>query len=183
MTCIIGLIEGSKVYMGADSAGVSWYDLRIRADQKVFRNGPFLMGFTSSFRMGQLLHYSFSPPTPRVGQDIYEFLATDWIDGVRSCLQQGGYMRKENNVEEGGTFLVGYQGRLFAVYSDFQVAESVKPYESIGCGSGYALGAMYATEGLPPEERIRKALEAAEQFSAGVRGPFVVKSIGEDGKE
>ena len=57
MTCIVGLIDGRRVWMGGDSAGVSGLDITVRADAKVFRNGDFLIGFTSSFRMGQLLAF------------------------------------------------------------------------------------------------------------------------------
>lgn len=51
MTCIVGLEHNGRVYIGADSAGVSGWDLTVRADKKVFRNGSFLFGFTDSFRM------------------------------------------------------------------------------------------------------------------------------------
>ena len=60
MTCIVGLVDNGKIYMGGDSAGVSNLDIRIRADQKVFKTGEFIMGFTSSFRMGDLLKYDFN---------------------------------------------------------------------------------------------------------------------------
>lgn len=53
MTCIVGYVTPAReVVMGADSAGVAGYDLRIRRDVKVFHAGPFLIGYTSSFRMG-----------------------------------------------------------------------------------------------------------------------------------
>ena len=81
-------------------------------------------------------------------------------------------MRIENNEDSGGTFLVGHKGRLFAIESDFQVGERNMPYASVGCGSNFALGSFYSTEGLEPKYRLPKGLEAAEMFSAGVRGPF-----------
>ena len=62
MTCIAAITEKGKVYMGGDSAGVSGYDITIRADEKVFKNGQCVFGFTSSFRMGQLLCYKFKVP-------------------------------------------------------------------------------------------------------------------------
>ena len=62
MTCIVGLIDGNRVWMGGDSAGVSGLDITVRSDPKVFRNGDFLIGFTSSFRMGQLLAFRLRPP-------------------------------------------------------------------------------------------------------------------------
>jgi hypothetical protein len=36
---------------------------------------------------------------------------------------------------------------------------------------------MYATIGQPPRYRIRVALEAAERFNPGVRGPFMILSV------
>jgi ATP-dependent protease HslVU (ClpYQ) peptidase subunit len=68
MTCIVGMVENGKVYIGGDSAGVSGFDYHIREDQKVFQNGDMIFGFTSSFRMGQLLQYSLKIPDhdPRI---------------------------------------------------------------------------------------------------------------------
>lgn len=174
MTCIVGLVDAGRVYIGGDSAGCSGWDLTVRADTKVFRNGQFLFGFTDSFRMGQLLRYALHPPERGEDETPYGFMVTTFIDAVRDCLAAGGVARKENGVESGGSFLVGYQGRLYCVQSDYQVAQSEDEFASVGCGSQVALGALYANRGNPAEERIRQALEAAERFSNGVRAPFVV---------
>lgn len=176
MTCIIGLVHDSAVYIGGDSAGVGSYDLTVRADPKVFRNGPYLMGFTSSFRMGQLLQYAELPEVD--GSDLHRFMATTFINAVREVLKSGGYAKKENDREEGGTFLVGIRGRLFAVEADYQVAEAVDGYLAVGCGNQVALGALFATTGRPnAEERIDIALHAAERLNAGVRGPFIILTL------
>lgn len=173
MTCIAGLIDNGIVYMGADSAGVdNNYNLQIRADSKVFINRGFIIGFTSSFRMGQLLRYQFVPPEMKENQDLFSYMVTDFVEVVRSCLKTGGYVRIENNEDSGGVFLVGHKGRLFTIESDFQVSETLKPYEAVGCGGNFALGSLYSTEGIEPKQRLQKALEVAQAFSAGVRGPF-----------
>lgn len=145
-----------------------------RADSKVFRNGPFIMGFTASFRMGQLLRYSLVVPDhdPRV--EVEKYMATSFINAVRQCLKDGGYAEKNNEVESGGTFLVGYKGRLFEIEDDYQVGESLNGFAAVGCGFAYALGSLHSTDGMKPEDRIRKALVTAEHFNAGVRGPFVI---------
>ena len=62
MTCIAAIKHEGKVYIGADSAAGKGTYLTLRADEKVFKNGKFGFGFTSSFRMGQLLRYRLSPP-------------------------------------------------------------------------------------------------------------------------
>jgi hypothetical protein len=58
MTAIVGLTDNGTVHIGGDSAGVSDWSLTIRADSKVFTNGPYVMGFTTSLRMGQLPRYA-----------------------------------------------------------------------------------------------------------------------------
>jgi len=174
MTCIVGIADKGHVTIGGDSAGVGGYDLRVRKDPKVFRNGPFLMGYTSSFRMGQLLRFAFTPPEHPKDMDIDRYMMTVWIDAVRECFKAGGYAAKNSDRESGGVFLVGYQGRLFRIDDDFQVGETVDGYDACGCGDSFALGAMHATQGYPPLQRVRIALEAAERWSAGVRGPFTI---------
>jgi hypothetical protein len=176
VTAIVGLVHHATVYIGGDSAGVSGYSMTVRADAKVFTVGPYVMGFTTSFRMGQLIRYSLDAPKPE--GDLDGFMVTTFIDAVRACLKAGGWAKKDNDREEGGTFLVGVHGRLFIVEEDYQVAASTDGYAAVGCGGELALGALYATARtrISPERRVMLALQAAERFSAGVRGPFLCLS-------
>lgn len=176
MTCVIGLVHDGIVWMGADSAGVDVGSLSLqnRSDPKVFKNDKFVMGFTSSFRMGSLLRYSFTPPEQANSIDDDKYMNTWFINAVRECLKNGGWARKEHEWEIGGDFLVGYKGRLYGVEGDYQVSTVAESFMAIGCGNQIAIGAMYAAKALPPQKRIRLALEAAERFSAGVRGPFSI---------
>src|SRR5277367_6187487 len=119
MTCIIGLVDKGDVYIGGDSAGVAGLSLTIRADEKVFGNGPFVFGFTSSFRMGQLLRYKFSPPDQTVNQGDMEYMVTSFIDSARRCFANNGFGDKE--ATRGGTFLVGFNSKLYTIEGDFQV--------------------------------------------------------------
>ena len=85
MTCIVGYQHKGKVWIGGDSAGVGGLSLTVRADRKVFQNKQFIMGFTTSFRMGQLLQYRFKPPSISKGENIETYMCTKFIDGVRKC--------------------------------------------------------------------------------------------------
>ena len=176
MTCIVGLINDGKVFIGGDSAGVHGLHVRTRADRKIFKNGRFVFGFTSSFRMGQILQFSFVPPKHHADTDVFKFMVTDFVNAVRKVLQSGGYALKDKERESGGTFLVGYESRLFTVCDDYQVAEVSLPYAACGCGEQYAIGALFATSKITPRRRIKIALEAAEENSGGVRGPFHIES-------
>jgi hypothetical protein len=177
VTCIVGFVEGNTVWMGGDSAGVAGLSLTVRGDQKVFRNGPMLFGFTTSFRMGQLLRYALKIPDhdPRIDTDTY--MATTFVDAVRACLKSNGWASKKDECEQGGTFLVGYRGRLFCIESDYQVGVPLDSFHAVGCGDDIARGALFATEHLTGRERVELALRAAERHSAGVRAPFYVESL------
>lgn len=180
MTCIVGLVENGKVYIGGDSAGVSGFDYHIREDQKVFQNGGMIFGFTSSFRMGQLLQYSLKIPDhdPRI--DDFKYLCTDFMDAVIQCFKDKGYARTDNGEIEGGQFLLGYKGSLYMIAPDFQVAKIKNPFDSVGCGMYYAIGALHIlnkNNKLTAEEKILSALEVAEANSAGVRRPFNIISL------
>ena len=185
MTCIVAVPVRDGVVMGGDSAGVSRWDLVVRTDAKVFRNGPFLMGFTTSFRMGQLLRYRLEAPDHPPAMDHAEYLTTLFVDAVRECLHRGGWRRDKDQREEGGEFIVGYRGRVYQVASDFQVAIPASGYAACGCGAQVALGSLHATERskVGTAERVRRALEAAEALSAGVRGPFVILDSRKSGEE
>lgn len=175
MTCISGLVHKGKVWMGGDSAGVSGYFVHPVKAPKVFRNGPFLIGVCGSFRVLQLLRYAFRPP--EIEADLDRYMVTTWVDAVRACFKAGGHEAKyEGTDSHHGPFLVGIRGRIFDVQADFQVTESANPFSVVGCGRDYALGSLHTTEGRNPRDRVLISLQAAERFSGGVIGPFVVES-------
>lgn len=53
MTCIVGIINKAKgnVLIAGDSAAVSGIDIQIEKQPKVFKNGEFIFGCTSSFQL------------------------------------------------------------------------------------------------------------------------------------
>jgi hypothetical protein len=178
--------------MGGDAAAIASGDITYRRDPKVFENGEFLIGFTSSFRMGQLLRYSFTPP-PIEGEDLYRYMCTHFVDALRECFKQGGYATRDKDAEAGGCFLVGVRGHLYEIDEDYQVGESLDAWASVGCGYTYAKGALQALDMVRrewwaqgkhtvdnPYERymVCSALDAAAQYSTGVCPPFTVLTQG-----
>lgn len=180
MTCIVGMIDrkSNKVIIGGDSLSSTNFFISSRKDTKVFKKGSFVIGCTSSFRMIQLLRFSLVLPEINK-KDIYEYMCTDFIDAVRECFSKGGFLQKEQTGEEtGGQFLVGYEDRLFIIDNDFQVGETYDEFNSVGCGSDFALGCIYLLRDkkIPIENKIRQALEAAEHFSPFVKQPFIFET-------
>ena len=174
MTCIVGYKTENNIYIGGDSAGVDGSNIIVREDEKIFKNGEFIFGFTSSFRMGQILRYNFIPPKRKENITDDEYLYGDFINEIINIFKKKGYAKIELNQTEGGTFLFGYKNKLYYVGSDFQIGKSTKEYNSVGCGENYALGCLYALENekISIELKIKKSLEAAEEFSTSVRRPF-----------
>jgi len=162
--------------MGADSAGASGWTVRAVRSSKIFKVGPFIIGHTTSFRMGEILQYHLEVEPQKEEQTDYEYMVCCFVEAVRKALKEYGFAKVENNVEEGGDFLVGYHGHLYSVDDDFQMTEHIEGYDACGCGGGFALGAMRALEGMSPKERIKRALGIAAYFSGGVMPPFHILS-------
>lgn len=177
MTCIVGYISNKKLYMGADSAGVSGFDIRQRKDTKLFKNRKFLIGYTSSFRMGQILRFKLKVPKQSNRKSDYEYMCTTFIDNVRKCLKSNGYSCVSNNEEKIGKFLVGYKNKLYTIHEDLQVGELEDNFSSVGCGAKYALGAFEILNDTEPNpvNKVITALEVASKFSSGVTPPFTIK--------
>lgn len=175
MTCIVGIEDGERVWMGADSMAAAGYAKTIRRDPKIFTRGSYLIGFSGSYRIGQLLRWSLDATGPKPGDNLAEFMATVFIEDTRTVLRDGGVPLRSGAMVD-SAFMVGICGRLFVVDCDFQVGEPACGYDSVGCGSDLAIGAMHVTKQLEPKVRIRTALQAAAAHCAGVQAPFCIKS-------
>lgn len=191
MTCIVALTDGKTVWLGGDAAGTdsSQMTLDIRADPKVSvheENGvSWGLGFTSSYRMGQLIRYHLSLPpiTKKDHEDLFGYMVTKFIPELRDILRQGGVLESKDGAESCGEFIVALMGKIFSIDSDFQVASYDDPFYAVGSGGPFALGAMKALEKfrasgkIDPLTQVEEALAASECFSAGVRRPFTVVTV------
>lgn len=177
MTIVIGLEHKNGLYMAGDSSAVGGWSVYPTRLRKVFVRKPFIIGYTTSFRMGQLLQYRFELPEHDPKLDDLEFMATAVIDAIRKCLSEGGFTKSENQREEGGSFLIGYNRRLYHVTRDFQVNSSQLGMLAVGGGAEYAEGAMMASPVKDPEKRLLKSLEIASQFYIGAIPPFYVEKL------
>ena len=177
MTCIVGILNKGSVYMGGDSlaSDTDTFDKYTLRHKKVFHNGPFMVGICGSPRMAQILEHSMRPPTKPKLMGNMKFMATKFIEEVRRTFLNEGYgFMPQGEDNEGGNFLVGFNGGLYEIQEDFQVGEWDREYVAIGSGKNYAYGSLYMTDGVEPRQRINSALEAAAHFNAAVGAPFYV---------
>ncbi len=181
MTCIVGYVDDKGVHVGVDSLGSNGSSKVVRKDTKVFIKEDMIFGYTSSFRMGQLLRFKLNIPKCDEDKDVYEYMCTDFIDAVIKCFDDGDYTEMDKNVKEGGVFLVGFKGRLFKVQSDFQVGETTSLIDTCGSGGLVAKGAISALLQYAPSIDTKKlltiALESAETYIPSVQGPFKILTL------
>lgn len=180
MTCIVGLVEEDMTYIGADSLGSNSYIKVVRKDKKVFKlkdTSSAILGYTSSFRMGQLLMYATNLIDKRDEPNInHEYLVTKFIPNIIKLFENGGYVINNKGEKQGGEFLLGYKDKLYKIESDFQIGISTDNYAACGCGEEFALGSLKTTENMELNaiERIHKALQSATKFSVGVAPPYYI---------
>ena len=182
MTCIVGVVDKGVVWIGADSLGSNGHYGMVEKLPKVFHcldTPEAIIGFTHSFRMGQLLNFSaglFDELSVSKGLIDYQYLVTNFIPNLQDLFYQGGFERNESGQREGGDFLLGYKDRLYRIQSDYSVLESEENYNACGSGQNFALGSLYTTEGsdLTAPERIHLALEAASKFCVSVAPPYYI---------
>lgn len=186
MTCIVGLVHDGITYIGGDSLGSNGYTGTVRKDKKVFKlkdTKQGIAGYTSSFRMGQLLMYATGLIDKRDEPNIdHEYLVTKFVPKLIRLFEDGGFGKNNSGDKEGGTFLLGYKDKLYSIHNDYQVGESFDNYQAVGSGESFALGSLFTTEGLglTPEERIHSALIAASKFSVGVSAPYYIVNTEND---
>jgi ATP-dependent protease HslVU (ClpYQ) peptidase subunit len=186
MTCIVGVTDGKTTWIGGDSLGSNSFSKIVRRDKKVFKlqdTPNAIIGYTSSFRMGQLLMYANNLIDKRDEPDIdHKYLVKTFIPNLIQLFENGGYSRTYSGEKEGGEFLFAYKDKLYKIQSDFQVGESFDNYDACGSGEYFALGSLATTEGsdLTPVERIHKALQAASKFSTGVSAPYYIINTDKD---
>lgn len=184
MTCIAAIIDNKGVgHIACDSLGSDLLSKRVFTTPKIFVVGDMLIGFTGSYRIGQLLQYRLQLPTARMGQELDEWLHVDFIDSVREILLQNGAMQVDNSVELADSkFLVVVAGRVFTIQEDLSLLESVDPFEAVGSGEMYARATMNALvqhKVTKPERVLTEAIEAAAKYVPSVGGDIHLLSEGD----
>lgn len=174
MTVVVG-VETMKgtVILGADSNCATDSQRWTYAQDKVYKTRSYVLGFAGSWRVGQLLRYSFDPPSLTgvanlTDEGLTKVMVNTFVPTWRDVLEAGHVKPKED-----WQMLVGVRGRLFVIENDFHVGREVEGYMAIGSGGQFATGSLHTTTGCGAQNRVAWALNAAAQHSPTVEGPFV----------
>lgn len=182
MTCIVGVVgQDGSIVLGGDSLGVGGIDVLVRDDKKVFKKGQFLFGCTGSYRELQLVQHALRiPKPPESPARDHLYMCTTFVDKLRNTLKKAGALKEKSGVQAmESAIIVGFRGTLYIIEEDFQVGIASHGYASVGCGSPYAMGSLFAMYAHAPSDSVEdsrcgaeQALSAAVEFSGGVRPPF-----------
>ena len=175
MTCIVAIETPTGVWMGGDRMASTTRNAIDMDQPKVFRNGPALIGNCGSIRQHQLLQYVLSIPAHSLSWDVDRWVAVDLTRAMLEMAEQWKASYVKDNVSHSHNALLAIRGRCYELQSDYSFTRCRTGEYAIGSGYEYAFGALHATRGREPKERIRTALEAAAERCPTVAGPFDVE--------
>jgi hypothetical protein len=182
MTAIAAIEKDGIVYMAGDSAASCAYFLENIVSPKIFVRGEYIVGYTTSFRMGQLIEHTLKFPKPKKNKKISDmhFLVKKFIPALKACLRDHGFETSDSGEDRAGTFLLGFRGKLYRIQPDYSVIRSASLYNACGCGADLVLGSLFSTKdtNMAPRQRLTMALKAAEKFSTEVASPFHFLTLG-----
>jgi len=181
VTCVVGMTDGTKVYLACDSAYSDTMISSASKSPKVFKKDQHIIGYAGNIGLGQNVCYNFHPDVSNVDDENYMY--TSFMPQLREfvCEMTPDFSSKLDAIDDNHTdFIVGIKGRLFEI-STFGFQCSEYSYTAIGSGSQIAIGYLFS---VLSDELIKnecdyynetiKAVEAAIYFNPHCQHPILI---------
>jgi hypothetical protein len=167
MTCVVGLSDGRRVLIGADSAfSVDNSVVITDSPPKVWKTGDWCVSFCGDLSTICVMRASL------IGQEcstIEELIA-----------QINEHAPKKDNYEymvaKGPSLWCGSENSFWACQDRRSGRRTARASYAIGSGAEVALGCLYDPRHRSDRKKILTALEAAAYHTNGVRPPFRIVS-------
>ncbi len=190
-TCIVGwkVTEGDRttIYMGSDGQVSQGSEMsKGHGYNKIFTNGDFLMGVTGCVYASNLLKHVWTPPDRAEKDTDTNYLYKKVVPDLRRLFKDHGHTTTVDGLDRiHENVMLAYNRELYVLHIDFCLIESLRPFEAVGCGRPYALGACYVLqeENMPMDQKIRKAILAADEFSMGVDSNIYIQTKVWEGRD
>lgn len=168
MTCIVAYnltdaADKEYIVLAADKMGSNGNTKRVYVKPKIFKNGDFWIGYTTSFYIGQIIQHVWEAPVKLESTHIDDYIFNDVVKSISKVFNDNNFGEikgKESLEPEHGTFIMVYDGRIFEVFSNLAILE-VYDFTSIGCGSEIMEGAINMSFELSADIDIEDLLEKA----------------------
>ena len=140
MTCIISYKQDGKVILAGDKAGSNGFSGHLSKEPKVFTNGDFMIGYTTSFRMGQILNHLWTAPKRKVDQNTVKYLYVDVIPSIMECFDDHNFGDSKEN--KYGNFVMVYENEIYEVQGDMSMLQHDTDIVCVGSGEYHATAAV-----------------------------------------
>lgn len=137
MTCIIGIECTDGAIIGGDLAGSNGHTSSNVTQSKIFEHSGIIIGYTSTFRFGQILECLLDDNTlypPSDPDQTYGWLIRQFVPKVKKTLD-------DNHCKE-GIALLAINSQLWMLQSDMSVLRNTSGCNAIGSGEEYAMGSV-----------------------------------------
>ena len=187
MSCVAGLADDGVVYMAAETAAFVGDIVILEKPPKIFtyewsrgiaeQSEKHLIGAVGSFRFIQIVEHYFKIPFDAPKRDTaMQHMVMNFIPALRHVANEHHYLDTEGDIKA-GTLLVGYDGHLFDVHTDFLISEPTFGYDVIGhpTACAIALGALHALRdqgGIFAGYIVEQAIRAASAQCTYADGPI-----------
>lgn len=166
MTCVLGLVDGSRMLLAGDSAVGSSSTC---AEPKVWRRGNVLVGAAGGCRACNVVEALRFPAYK--GGDPYSFVRDEVAEALAGAFKSNQAPHADMQV------LIAVGGALVELDDEFGATQVGRDYAAIGSGSGVALGALHALAHLKPRARATRALEASAAHHGYVKPPWTFVTV------
>lgn len=161
MTCIIAHATRTSSFIAADKLGSNNFTKAIQSEPKIFEKefdsrvleegfiptihkDTMTIGYTTSFRMGQLLKHCLVLPEKQPTQSFKEYLVQSVVPAIRTLFREEWGSRADNQDVGGGQFIILHKHKIYEIHEDFCVLEPKNNISAVGSGAYHAIAAMAA---------------------------------------
>ena len=167
MTLILGAKDRKgRVFIGADKRGSDGHSY-IDGQNKLIPQHNYVVGYSGSFRVGQLIRYN---------EDKFQPVASDadmfaWVNALRDLLMNHGYSKESGDEDEpmhnSVLLILATPQDVYTVDQTYQFYSMTR--YAVGCGWQYGLGHFDAqSASVPMSHRIQLAIKGAATIIQGV---------------
>lgn len=173
MTTIIGVQNADGCVIASDSRVADNGKVYTHPEMvKAVERGSYIIGGAGDYRALQVVLHGWQPPlvNAKAKQNLYEFVINKVAPSLKSTLTEAGIEFTKSSENDDNKFelqlIIGINGTIFELDSDFAVAMNDTGLYAIGSGGDYALGALHAGA------TVLDAMRIAAVNNNGTSAPF-----------
>lgn len=150
MTTIVGVQNADGCVIASDSRVAEGGKVYTHPEMvKAVERGNYIVAGAGDYRALQVVLHGWNPPmvTAKAKQNLYEFVINKVAPSLKATLLEAGIdfgKSTDNDDKFELQLIIGINGTLFEIDSDFAVAMNDTGLYAIGSGGDYALGALHA---------------------------------------